>query len=128
VLNVTGLREGKRLQRPEAQRAFDLWKYAFRPEDVARGHDGLREAYDRFLTTNFPLPDGVSAVKDELGDVKAWRVSAPDRLPGNIVLHFHGGGYRIAGICQPARGRGRRHLLHRRLSAGARTSLSGGDR
>jgi salicylate hydroxylase len=44
VLNVTGLREGKRLERPEGQRAFDLWKYAFRPEDVARGHDGLREA------------------------------------------------------------------------------------
>src|SRR5260221_10247049 len=56
-VNVNGLREGKRLQRPEGQRAFDLWKYAFRPEDVARGPDGLREAYDRFLTTNFPLPD-----------------------------------------------------------------------
>src|SRR5258705_10488805 len=95
VLNVTGLREGKRLQRPEGQRAFDLWKYAFRPEDVARGHDGLREAYDRFLTTNFPLPDGVSAVEDELGDVKAWRVSVPDAPRGNVVLHFHGGGYLI---------------------------------
>ena len=83
------------LQRPEGQRAFDLWKYAFRPEDVARGHDGLREAYDRFLTTNFPLPDGVSAVEDELGDVKAWRVSAPDAPRGNVVLHFHGGGYLI---------------------------------
>jgi salicylate hydroxylase len=95
VLNVTGLREGKRLQREVGQRAFDLWKYAFRPEDVARGHDGLREAYDRLLTTNFPLPDGVSAVEDELGDVKAWRVSAPDAPRGNIVLHFHGGGYLI---------------------------------
>jgi len=30
MLNVTGLREGKRLQR-RGQRAFDLWKYAFRP-------------------------------------------------------------------------------------------------
>ncbi|MBR1126466.1 alpha/beta hydrolase fold domain-containing protein [Bradyrhizobium lablabi] len=95
VLNVIGLREGKRLQRPEGQRAFELWKYAFRPEDVARGHDGLREAYDRFLTTNFPLPAGVSAVEDELGDVKAWRVSAPDAPRGNVVLHFHGGGYLI---------------------------------
>src|SRR5712672_4578311 len=95
VLNVTGLREGKRLQRPEGQRAFDLWKFAFRPEDVARGHDGLREAYDRFLTTNFPLPKGVSAVEDELGDVKAWRVSVPDAPRGNVVLHFHGGGYLI---------------------------------
>ncbi len=95
VLNVTGLREGKRLQRPEGQRAFELWKYAFRPEDVARGHDGLREAYDRFLTTNFPLPDGVTAVEDELGDVKAWRVAAQDAPHGNVVLHFHGGGYLI---------------------------------
>src|SRR5579872_710856 len=56
VLNVTGLREGKQLHRPEGQRAFNLWKYAFRPDDVARGHDGLREAYDRFLIGNFPLP------------------------------------------------------------------------
>src|ERR1700736_3917468 len=76
VVNVTGLREGKRLRRPEIQRSFFLWKYAFRPEDVARGHDGLREAYDRFLTTNFPLPDNVEAFEEELGDVKAWRVAA----------------------------------------------------
>lgn len=95
VLNVTGLREGKRLQRPESQRAFDMWKYAFRPEDVARGHDGLREAYDRFLTTTFPVPDGIEVVADELGDVKAQRVSAPGITHGNVVLHFHGGGYLI---------------------------------
>lgn len=95
VLNVTGLRDGKRLQRAESQRAFDLWKYAFRPEDVARGHDGLRDAYDRFLTTNFPLPDDIEAVEDELGDVKVWRVAARDASRGNVVLHFHGGGYLI---------------------------------
>jgi salicylate hydroxylase len=95
VLNVTGLREGKQLVRPEGRRAFELWKYAFRPEDVARGHDGLREAYDRFLTTNFPLPDNVEATEDELGDVKAWRVAAPGATRGNVVLHFHGGGYLI---------------------------------
>lgn len=95
VLNVTGLREGKRLRRAQAQRAFDLWKFAFRPEDVARGHDGLREAYDRFLTTNFPLPDGVTATEDELGDVRAWRVAAAKAPCSNVVLHFHGGGYMI---------------------------------
>src|SRR5712672_1490755 len=95
VLNVTGLREGKRLQRPEGQRAFDLWKYAFRPEDVARGHDGLREAYDRFLTTNFPLPKGFEAIEEELGDVRALRVSAKEAHSDNVVLHFHGGGYLI---------------------------------
>ncbi|GGC54964.1 alpha/beta hydrolase fold domain-containing protein [Chelatococcus reniformis] len=95
VLNVTGLREGKRLRRPEAQRAFDLWKYAFRPEDVARGHDGLREAYDRFLATNFPLPDAVRATELELGDVRAWRVASPGADSARVVLHFHGGGYLI---------------------------------
>ena len=134
VLNVTGLREGKRLQRPEGQRAFDLWKYAFRPEDVARGHDGLREAYDRFLTTNFPLPEGISAVEDELGDVKAWRVVGAGcaarqcraAFPRRRLSDRLGQG--LAGICQPARGRGRRHLLHRRLSARAGASLSRGDR
>src|SRR5258708_3459312 len=95
VVNVTGLREGKRLQRPESQRAFDLWKYAFRPEDVARGHDGLHEAYDRFLTMNFPLPAGFEAIEDELGDVRAFRVSAKEAHSDNVVLHFHGGGYLI---------------------------------
>src|SRR6266851_8606121 len=95
VFNVTGLREGKRLQRPESQRAFDLWKYAFRPEDVARGHDGLREAYNRFLVTNFPLPAGFEAIEDELGDVRAFRISAKEARTDNVVLHFHGGGYLI---------------------------------
>jgi salicylate hydroxylase len=95
VVNVTGLREGKRLKRPESQRAFDLWRYAFRPEDVARGHDGLREAYDRFLTTNFPLPAGFDAIEDELADVRAFRVSAKEASSDNVVLHFHGGGYLI---------------------------------
>jgi salicylate hydroxylase len=95
VVNVTGLREGKRLLRPESQRAFDLWKYAFRPEDVSRGHDGLREAYDRFLTTNFPLPADFDAIEDELADVKAFRVSTKEARSDNVVLHFHGGGYLI---------------------------------
>lgn len=95
VINVTGLREGKRLKRPEGQRAFDLWKYAFRPEDVSRGHDGLREAYDRFLTANFPLPAGFEAIENELGDVRTIRVSAKEARSDNVVLHFHGGGYLI---------------------------------
>lgn len=95
VLNVTGLREGKQLQRPESQRAFSMWKYAFQPEDVARGHDGLRDAYERFLTTNFPPPDNIETEELELGDVKAWRVAGQGSKGSNVVLHFHGGGYLI---------------------------------
>jgi salicylate hydroxylase len=93
VLNVTGLREGKKLKRPESQRAFNMWKHAFQPEDVARGHDGLRDAYERFLTTNFPLPDTAVAEEVELGEVKAWQVSSDNTPHGNTILHFHGGGY-----------------------------------
>ncbi|MGA0598442.1 alpha/beta hydrolase fold domain-containing protein [Enterovirga sp. CN4-39] len=94
VLGVTGLREGKRLDRPESQRAFLMWKRAFTPEDVARGHDGLREAYDRFLRTNFPLPDSVAAARVELGGVPAFRLDSAG-TGGMTVLHFHGGGYLI---------------------------------
>ena len=92
VLGVTGLREGKKLLRHESQRAFLMWKRAFTPEDVARGHDGLREAYDRFLTESFPLPQGVSARPSELGGVAAFRLDPP-KGGGPTVLHFHGGGY-----------------------------------
>ena len=37
----------------------------------------------------------IEAVEDELGDVRAFRVAAPDAARGNVVLHFHGGGYLI---------------------------------
>lgn len=95
VRNVTGLREGKQLQRPEGQRAFNMWKHAFRAEDVARGHDGLRDAYDRFLLTNFPPPADAQIDSEELGDVPTFRVSANGVKNANVVLHFHGGGYLI---------------------------------
>lgn len=93
VVGLTGLREAKRLRRPESQKAFEMWKYAFTQEDVSRGHDGMREAYERFLTTSFPLPEGVEVDQCELGMAKALRVGASDPGSGPTILHFHGGGY-----------------------------------
>jgi salicylate hydroxylase len=94
VLGISATREDKRMRRPEGQRAFDMWKSAFTPEHVARGHDGLREGYDAFLTRNFPLPDGVPVKELELRGVHALAV---DTATGGgqrpTVLHFHGGGY-----------------------------------
>lgn len=43
VLGLSATREGKSLKRQESQRAFTMWKNTFSPENVARGHDGLRE-------------------------------------------------------------------------------------
>lgn len=95
VVGLTGLREGKSLVRPEAQRAFDLWKHAFTQEDVSRGHDGLREAYDRLLLTNFPAPPEARVEAAELGMTPVLKVEGKDTSSGAVVLHFHGGGYLI---------------------------------
>jgi salicylate hydroxylase len=96
--NVEGLssvREGVRMQRAESQRAFDLWKNAFAPEDVARGYHGLREAYERFLQASFPAPPELQVTEAELGGVRALRVDGCGALDAGtpVLLHFHGGAY-----------------------------------
>lgn len=94
VLGLSATREGKNLKRPESQRAFSMWKNAFSPEQVARGHDGLREGYEEFLAKNFPLRKDVSVEPVELRGVPAFRVSASGKKANApTVLHFHGGGY-----------------------------------
>ena len=96
VLGHTALREGKTLQRPESRRAFEIWKNAFTPEDVARGHDGLREGYERMLATHFPPAPGLQVEQVELDRVQALRVRPPGAEAGGpTILHFHGGAYVI---------------------------------
>ena len=90
VLGIAAAREGKQMLRPESQRAFDIWKGTFTAEDVARGHDGMREAYDRMLLTHFPVPEGTPVARAELGGVECLKVGQDG---GPVVLHFHGGAY-----------------------------------
>jgi salicylate hydroxylase len=95
VLGLSSSREGKRMARPESQRAFDLWKGAITGEDIARGHLGQRAAYERFLTGSFPVPESLDLTDVELGGVPAIRVrgSAYSAATERAVLHFHGGAY-----------------------------------
>lgn len=94
VQGLTGTREGKQMQRPESQRAFELWKSAFTQEDVARGNDGLRKAYDRFLLNEFPVGADVRADRLDLQGVEALHVGGTLPLGEEpVILHFHGGGY-----------------------------------
>lgn len=94
VLGLSATREGKNLKRPESQRAFSLWKNAFSPEQVARGHDGLREGYEEFLAKNFPVGKDINVEPVELRGVPALKVSASKkRANAPTILHFHGGGY-----------------------------------
>lgn len=93
VLGLTPAFEGKRMQRPEAQRAFDLWKSAFKAEDIARGTVGLRDAYERFLRSTFPLSIEARVEEVDIGGTRAVWVEPKQASPGVVLLHFHGGGF-----------------------------------
>ncbi|MFM0205830.1 alpha/beta hydrolase fold domain-containing protein [Paraburkholderia sediminicola] len=93
VVGLSAAREGKRMARPESQRAFDLWKGVFKPDDIARGDRGQRAAYERFLLEQFPVPASTEVTDVDLHGVSALRVVAAGAGHKATVLHFHGGGY-----------------------------------
>ncbi len=92
VRGLSSTIEGFTLERPEAKRAFELWKGAITPEDAARGYDGVRVAYDRFLLSHFPMPEGTARSEAEYGGVKCVAIGVR-QADAPVVLHFHGGGY-----------------------------------
>ncbi|WP_206997804.1 alpha/beta hydrolase fold domain-containing protein [Trinickia mobilis] len=93
VVGLSAAREGKRMARPESQRAFDLWKGVFKPDDIARGDRGQRAAYERFLLEQFPAPASTEVTDVDLHGVSSLRVVAAGAAQKATVLHFHGGGY-----------------------------------
>ncbi|QGZ57489.1 alpha/beta hydrolase fold domain-containing protein [Paraburkholderia acidiphila] len=93
VVGLSAAREGKRMERAESQRAFDLWKGVFTPDDVARGDRGQHAAYERFLLGQFPAPASTEVKEVDLDGVRSLRVSAEGVGKRATVLHFHGGGY-----------------------------------
>ncbi|BCG05235.1 hypothetical protein PPGU19_098030 (plasmid) [Paraburkholderia sp. PGU19] len=93
VVGLSAAREGKRMERPESQRAFDLWKGVFTPDDIARGDRGQRAAYERFLLQQFPAPASTEVTEVDLHGASSLRVLAAGAGRNATVLHFHGGGY-----------------------------------
>jgi salicylate hydroxylase len=93
VVGLSAAREGKRMERAESQRAFDLWKGVFTPDDVARGDRGQHAAYERFLLGQFPAPASTQVKEVDLDGVRSLRVAAEGAGQQATVLHFHGGGY-----------------------------------
>jgi salicylate hydroxylase len=55
----------------------------------------MRQAYDRFLMTAFPISAAAKVDDIELNGVKTLLVTAGARSAGTAILHFHGGGYMI---------------------------------
>jgi salicylate hydroxylase len=78
------------MRRPEAQRAFDLWRGAVTLEDRAGLWRGERTGFERFLRHICPPPPFEEVVCD---GVPAVRVAPADADPGTVVLHLHGGGF-----------------------------------
>jgi salicylate hydroxylase len=81
------------VRRPEAKRAWTLWATMLEPRDLDRQHHGIREAYDRFLHSNFS-PDAFVAIERIGNGAPPYvKVTATDNASGVTILHLHGGGY-----------------------------------
>jgi salicylate hydroxylase len=93
VRGLGGAFEYKRMLRPESQRAYDLWRSAFKPEDVARGVPGLRVAYERFFADHLVDPDGAEIEKIEGGGISGFWVTPRGAIEDRFLIYFHGGGY-----------------------------------
>jgi salicylate hydroxylase len=86
--------ETNKMVRPEAKKAFDKWKNVYTPEDLARGIDGLREGYERFLLTQIPKPSPTTKITEvKEAKVRGIWVSPAGSKKTPVIMHIHGGGY-----------------------------------
>jgi salicylate hydroxylase len=91
---------GNPLRRPQARRAFDLWRTALTVEHRATGWLGERQGYAEFVRgTLHPANGTAPTVSVSCDGTRALRVGRPPRAPSRsdsrapVVLHLHGGGY-----------------------------------
>jgi salicylate hydroxylase len=88
---------GNPMRRPQARRAWDLWRTALTVEHRSTGWLGERAGYAEFVRRELH-PAGVSglAVGVSCDGTPALQVGRPPSDPGSrapVVLHLHGGGY-----------------------------------
>lgn len=99
---------GNPMRRPEARRAFDLWRAALTGEHRAAGWLGERDGYAEFVRGKLH-PDGAGdpAAGVDCDGTPALRVGTPARADAPAVLHLHGGGYVMgsAELAAPLAGR-----------------------
>jgi salicylate hydroxylase len=92
VFGIASATVGQRMQRPIAQRAADQYRNVFGPDDIARGFDGMRDAYERFLLKSFPVSPETSVVEVTSDNVRGFWVQPQDSGSDVVLLHLHGGG------------------------------------
>ncbi|HEY7279453.1 MAG TPA: alpha/beta hydrolase fold domain-containing protein [Trebonia sp.] len=99
---------GNPMRRPEARRAFDLWRAALTGEHRAAGWLGERDGYAEFVRGKLhPDRAGDPAVAVDCDGTPALRVGTPAADDAPAVLHLHGGGYVMgsAELAAPLAGR-----------------------
>ena len=104
---------GNPMRRPEARRAYDLWRTALTGEHRAAGWLGERAGYAEFVRDRLHPPTGGGpAVTVSCDGTPALLVGRPARAPSPdsrapVVLHLHGGGYALgsAELSLPLAGR-----------------------
>lgn len=84
---------GNPLRRPEARRAYEMWKAAAQPEDIAAGWTSERAAFRRAMAGMAQMPAGVAVEEVEHGGVPMTRIVPAGGEAGPAVLHFPGGGH-----------------------------------
>lgn len=84
---------GNPLRRAEARRAFDMWRSAVQPEDIAGGWDKERDAFTRFMRAVATMPPEMQVDEVEIDGVRALRVVPPRCAEGPALVHFEGNGY-----------------------------------
>ena len=103
-LNVAG----NPMRRPQARRAFDLWRTALTGEHRAAGWLGERRGYAEFLRGRLhPAGRARPAASVSCDGTPALQVGRPARDGAPVVLHLHGGGYSMgsAELAVPLAGR-----------------------
>jgi len=104
---------GNPMRRPEARRAYDLWRTALTGEHRAAGWLGERAGYAEFVRDRLhPAGGAVAATTVSCDGTPALLVGRPARAPSPdsrapVVLHLHGGGWALgsAELSVPLAGR-----------------------
>lgn len=92
---------GNPMRRPEARRAYDLWRGALTGEHRAAGWLGERQGYAEFVRDRLHPPTGGGpAATVSCDGTPALLIGRPARSPSPdsrapVVLHLHGGGYAL---------------------------------
>jgi len=81
------------MRRPEARRAFDLWRTALTPEHRAAGWLGERAGYADFARRELGSGRDVTATQISCDGVPAVRVGRQHDRRTPVIFHLHGGGY-----------------------------------